>query len=92
MLQTSRSALRTKSILDLKEEASDLRRGELEAKTQQRVRERDRHKNRTSIHNGGNAFSTTIQAWYLYPQPRVEAFVTYYNYGPSTYGQCEHGY
>jgi hypothetical protein len=31
-------------------------------------------------------------AWYLYPQARAPAILAYYKYGPSTYGQCEHGH
>jgi hypothetical protein len=31
-------------------------------------------------------------AWYLYPQARAQAILAYYKYGPSTYGQCEHGH
>jgi hypothetical protein len=31
-------------------------------------------------------------AWYLYPQAKAPAIPAYYKYGPSTYGQCEHGH
>jgi hypothetical protein len=31
-------------------------------------------------------------SWYLYPQARAPAILAYYKYGPSTYGQCEHGH
>jgi hypothetical protein len=52
------------------------------------TRERDRHKSRTSIHmSWSNQLLTSIQAWYLYPKAKVEAFTAYYKYGPTTYGQ-----
>jgi hypothetical protein len=85
-MEVSGGVLNSRRRSDLKEDASDLRRQEVVAKAQESERERDGHKASYIHRSWSNQPWTTIQAWYLYPQARAEAFSAYYKCSPSTYG------
>jgi hypothetical protein len=85
----------SKKISDRKEEASDLEQQVVAAKTQESARERERERDAQNGVTITELEQPTLDghtAWYLYPQARARAIPAYYNYGPSTNGQCEHGH
>jgi hypothetical protein len=60
--------------------------------TRECKREREWHKMELPLTELEQPILNDHTAWYLYPQARARAVPTYYKYGPSSYGQCEHGH